>query len=140
MLSSCFSKRQTVMTTKAGFLSIHADRMICTLRNFNIGLFHIPRKVNWKSFWHCTFKIQALICPLSFWVSKLQIPSTWSIMQINVMSKEQTIYIFISDGGASVIVWIWSPGNVLEFSCILDTFYDNLKATYLVYFIRVGLK
>jgi hypothetical protein len=29
----------------------------------------------------------------------------------------------------------WSPGKVLGFSCILDTFYDNLKATDLVYFI-----
>jgi hypothetical protein len=28
-----------------------------------------------------------------------------------------------------------SPGRVLGFSCILDTFYDNLKATDLVYFI-----
>jgi hypothetical protein len=61
------------------------------------------------------------------------------------------MYIFISDGGASVIVgdkgvatpksvWggrkgRWSPGRVLGFSCILDTFYDNLKATDLVYFI-----
>jgi hypothetical protein len=29
----------------------------------------------------------------------------------------------------------WSPGSVLGFSCISDTFYDNLKATDLVYFI-----
>ena len=29
----------------------------------------------------------------------------------------------------------WSPGKVLGFSSILDTFYDNLKATDLVYFI-----
>jgi hypothetical protein len=28
----------------------------------------------------------------------------------------------------------WSPGKVLGFSCILDTFYDNLKPTDLVYF------
>jgi hypothetical protein len=71
-------------------------------------------------------------------------------MLINVTSTDQTIYIFISDGGASVIVgdramqatskgggrvWSWSPGNVLGFSCILDTFYDSLKVTDLVYFI-----
>jgi hypothetical protein len=54
-----------------------------------------------------------------------------------------------NDGGASVIVGdrgvgtpkgggregSWSPGKVLGFSCILDTFYDNLKGTDLVYFI-----
>ena len=70
-------------------------------------------------------------------------------MLINVTSTEQTIYIFISDWEASVIVGDrgigspkgggregrWSPGRVLGFSCILDTFYDNLKATELVYFI-----
>ena len=74
-------------------------------------------------------------------------------MLINGTSADQTLYIFISDGGASVIVgdrgvatpksaWEgggrkgrWSPGRVLGFSCILDTFYDNLKATDLVYFI-----
>ena len=70
-------------------------------------------------------------------------------MLINGTSADQTIYIFISDGGASVIVWDrgvatakggsregrWSPGKILGFSCILDTFYDNLKATDLVYFI-----
>ena len=70
-------------------------------------------------------------------------------MLINVTSTEQTIYIFISDGEASVIVGDrgigspkgggrkgrWSPGRVLGFSCILDTFYDNLKARDLVYFI-----
>ena len=70
-------------------------------------------------------------------------------MLINVTSTEQTIYIFISDGEASVIVGDRgigslkgggregrsSPGKVLGFSCILDTFYDNLKATELVYFI-----
>jgi hypothetical protein len=68
-------------------------------------------------------------------------------MLINVTSTEQTIDMFISDGGASVIVgdraWPpqrdgtgrWSPGRVLGFSCILDTFYDNLKSTDLVYFI-----
>jgi hypothetical protein len=34
---------------------------------------------------------------------KFQRP-TWSIMLINGTSADQTIYIFISDGGASVIV------------------------------------
>ena len=70
-------------------------------------------------------------------------------MLINVTSTEQTVYIFISDGGASVIVgdrcigspkggWRvgrWSTGKVLGYSCIFDTFCDNLKATDLVYFI-----
>jgi hypothetical protein len=71
-------------------------------------------------------------------------------MLINVTSTEQTVYIFISDGGASVIVGDrcigspkggggggggWSTGKVLGFSCIFDTFRDNLKATDLVYFI-----
>ena len=55
----------------------------------------------------------------------------------------------LNDGRASVIVgagaWPppkggrregrWSPGKGLGFSCILDTFYDNVKATDLVYFI-----
>ena len=66
-----------------------------------------------------------------------------------ITSTEQTIYIFISDGEASVIVGDrgigspkgggregrLSPGRVLGFSCILDTFYDNLEATELVYLI-----
>jgi hypothetical protein len=72
-------------------------------------------------------------------------------MLINGTSADQTIYIFISDGGASVIVGDrgvptpkcvgggrkgrWSPGRVLGFSCILNTFYDNVNATDLVYFI-----
>jgi hypothetical protein len=66
------------------------------------------------------------------------------------MSRTQTkLFISFSEGRASVIVGDrgigspkggeregrWSPENVLGFSCILDTFYDNLKATYLVYFI-----
>ena len=56
-------------------------------------------------------------------------------MLINVTSADQTIYIFISDGRASVIVGDSGVGKVSGFSCIFDTFYDNLKATDLVYFI-----
>ena len=68
-------------------------------------------------------------------------------MMVNVAFTKQDIDILISDGGASVIVgtgaWPppkvgggrWSPERVLGFSFILDTFYDNVKATDLVYFI-----
>ena len=70
-------------------------------------------------------------------------------MLINVTSTEQTIYIFISDGGSFCNRGVqgrghlqrWGAGGemvsrkVLGFSCILDTFYDNLKARDLVYFI-----
>ena len=76
-------------------------------------------------------------------------------MQINVMSKDQTIYIFISDGGASVIVGdggLDSPkprgggggtvshkmfqflaGSPKRYFIHFDTFHDNLIAA--VYFI-----
>jgi hypothetical protein len=64
-------------------------------------------------------------------------------MLIKVTSTDQTIYIFIRDEGASVIVGAGAQaqpnvGDVgrwdglqkkLGFSWILDAFYDNLKVT-----------
>jgi hypothetical protein len=69
------------------------------------------------------FKIQALICPLSFWLFKLQRSSIHEVlcMLINVTRPKTKLFIyFISDGRASVIVgtgtWpggeeTWSPGK-----------------------------
>jgi hypothetical protein len=73
-----------------------------------------------------------------------------SILFSSTLQQPERFYA-CSDGGASVIVrdmgggvgttkgggreGSWSPGKVLGFSCILDTFYDNLKGTDLVYFI-----
>jgi hypothetical protein len=49
---------------------------------------------------------------LTFQTSKT---STWSIMLINVTSADQTIYIFISDGGASATV---GDGGVASPKCV----------------------